>query len=90
MSVSSGDQQTQPFAAGTKIIATCSSGGGKPFPEFRWSFAGEEVEDHAETVGEDGVTASEISVDVDEEHDDALIECWSVTHYFKLNMKYFS
>ena len=48
------------------------------------------MEDHAETVGEDGVTASEISVDVDEEHDGALIECWSVTHYFKLNMKYFS
>ena len=40
------------------------------------------MEDHAETVGEDGVTASEISVDVDEEHDGALIECWSVDTLF--------
>ena len=74
MSVS-GDKE-QPFASGSKIVVTCSSGGGKPFPAFRWSLAGEEVSDHEETVVDEATISSEISFEVEEEHDGALIECW--------------
>ena len=74
MSVS-GDNQ-QPFAAGTKVTVTCSSGGGKPVPDFRWSLGGEEVEEHSETFGADLEAVSEISFVVEEEHDGQEILCW--------------
>ena len=74
MSVS-GDNQ-QPFAAGTKVTVTCSSGGGKPVPDFRWSLAGEEVEEHAEEFGADLEAVSEISFVVEEDHDGQEILCW--------------
>ena len=74
MSVS-GDNQ-QPFVAGTKVTVTCSSGGGKPVPDFRWSLSGEEVEDHAEEFGADLEAVSEISFVVEEDHDGQEILCW--------------
>ena len=74
MSVS-GDNQ-QPFAAGTKVTVTCSSGGGKPVPDFRWSLSGEEVEGHAEEFGADLDAVSEISFVVEEDHDGQEILCW--------------
>ena len=66
----------QPFASGSKIVVTCSSGGGKPFPGFRWSLAGEEVSEHEETIIDATTVSSEISFEVEEHHDGALIECW--------------
>ena len=74
MSVS-GDH-AQPVAAGTSVHVSCSSGGGKPVPSFRWRVGDTEVEEHTETLGADLEVTSEITIDVEEEHDGAEIQCW--------------
>ena len=76
MSVSGENQQ--PFAAGTKVTVTCSTGGGKPVPAFRWSVGEEDIEDHSETFEADFEATSEISFIVKEEHDGQEILCWWV------------
>ena len=80
MSVS-GEDQDQPFAAGTRITASCTSGGGKPSPSFQWTLAGQDISGHSEAVGDDLEVTSEVSFVVDEVHDGAEIECWYVTRY---------
>ena len=82
MSVS-GDH-AQPVAAGTSVHVSCSSGGGKPVPSFRWRVGDTEIAEHTETLGADLEVTSEITIDVEEEHDGAEIQCWSVTR--KLNI----